>query len=195
MASKAVASFDTSSFLFLNEPDMCGYNSACISCNVALGQKCTDDIPAAVTLWNSYMAHQPGQLGTPAVSNAPSGIPWLQEFISQCTGCHFDFAQVHYYTGPGTPFSDFSDYVTKFHDAFNLPLWVTEFALAEGAGTQNQTMQFMTQAMDWMDEQVFVERYSWFIAGPNNVPNMVTNWGLTNEDGSLNALGVLYNTH
>lgn len=48
----------------------------------------------AASLWMQYIqplrAHDV-RLGSPAVSNAPSGIPWLSQFFGNCTKCTFDF--------------------------------------------------------------------------------------------------------
>ena len=37
------------------------------------------------------------QLGTPAVTNGPSGLTYLDNFASRCTGCIYNFVNVHYY--------------------------------------------------------------------------------------------------
>jgi hypothetical protein len=36
-------------------------------------------------------------LGAPAVTNGPSGLPWLKEFLGNCTGCQIDFVPLHWY--------------------------------------------------------------------------------------------------
>jgi hypothetical protein len=66
------------------------------------------------------------------------------------------------------------------------PVWITEFAITNG--TPAQQLDLLTKAMAWLDQQSFVERYSWFWAGPNTASSLV------NEDGSLAALGKAYNS-
>lgn len=49
----------------------------------------------AAQLWKSHL--QPlktkygVRLGLPAVTSAPSGRPWLRQFLALCTGCQYDF--------------------------------------------------------------------------------------------------------
>jgi hypothetical protein len=83
---------------------------------------------AAASLWVQYIqplrAHGV-RLGSPAVSNAPSGIPWLSQFFGNCTECTFDFIPIHWY---GEGLDNFKDYVESFYGKFSSPMWVTEFA-------------------------------------------------------------------
>ena len=39
------------------------------------------------------------QLGTPAVTNGggSTGLNYLEKFVGQCTGCTFNFINIHYY--------------------------------------------------------------------------------------------------
>jgi hypothetical protein len=82
----------------------------------------------AASIWMQYiqpLASQGVQLGAPAVSAAPGGTDWLQQFIAACTGCTFDFIPLHWY-GDGEQY--FEQYVENFYNQFNTPIWVTEWA-------------------------------------------------------------------
>lgn len=64
-------------------------------------------------------------------------------------------------------------------------VWITEFALS--GADEKANVEFLKRAMEWLDGNGDVERYSWFWAGP------YTGSALVNEDASLTALGRLYN--
>ncbi|KAG6813121.1 hypothetical protein H0H93_013499, partial [Arthromyces matolae] len=83
----------------------------------------------AAQLWKQYiqpLSASGVRLGAPAVTNGPSGIPWLSSFLSNCTGCTIDFIPFHWY---GDGVGNFYDYVWSMHGIFpQYPLWVTKFA-------------------------------------------------------------------
>lgn len=55
----------------------------------------------AASVYKKYMQPFKGQaaLGTPAVTNggSPGGLTFLEAFLDKCTGCTFDFINIHYY--------------------------------------------------------------------------------------------------
>lgn len=103
-------------------------------------------------MWKSYVEPLKSQglrLGTPAPSSAPSGKTWIQDWLSVCAGgCNPDFValrmwlfRVRYFfkktsvakTNVRKDWYDinatqFQLYLEDFHDTFNLPIWVTEWA-------------------------------------------------------------------
>jgi len=131
------------------------------------------------------------KFGSPAVTSVPDvSIPWLQSFIAQCNGCQIDFVCMHYY---GTDAQDFITYVTKFHQTFNKPVWVTEFAPWNFDGTpqidQQQVNAFMETVTQWMDSTDMVEHYFPFGVMPDMGSTGVgSTCQLMNADGTLNAL-------
>ena len=70
-----------------NEPDNAGQANLKVS--------------AAVTVHMKYLQPYYGtvQLGTPAVTNGggSTGLAYLEAFVEACTGCSFDFVNVHHY--------------------------------------------------------------------------------------------------
>lgn len=76
----------------------------------------------AAAVYKKYMQPFKGDaaLGTPAVTNggSPAGLTYLEAFLAQCTGCTFDFINVHYYLQRSdvntTQFAQaFKDYLDK----------------------------------------------------------------------------------
>jgi len=85
----------------------------------------------AVDAYRTYMMPYANSmsLGAPAVSNALTGLPWLQQFMALCTGCVIDFVPIHWYAG-----TDSYDYLYSYvADAAAIangrPLWITEVSV------------------------------------------------------------------
>lgn len=62
-------------------------------------------LAAAVAAWKEHMEPQKSlkekmYLGSPAVTNGPSGLTYLSYFMTACTGCTIDFINVHWYVPP-----------------------------------------------------------------------------------------------
>lgn len=51
------------------------------------------------------------KLGMAAVTNAPSGLEWVKEFVRLCPDCHFDFIPLHWYD---TKPENFQEYIVSF---------------------------------------------------------------------------------
>jgi len=150
----------------------------------------------AARLWKQYMdpMGQKGfRLGAPAVTSAPSGKPWLQRFFQACGGCRVDFIPIHWYGSDGNLFIS---YVNDIHNTFGKNVWVTEWACAEYGGPrcdQNHVYDFMGQTTQWLDQQPWVERFSWFGCRVNDIP--ATNALLNGDGNSRTGLGDQYAVH
>lgn len=82
----------------------------------------------AADAYRMYMNPFAGRayLGAPAVTNGPSGLPWLKQFFSLCTGCHIDFIPIHWYD-KATNVPYFKSYIEEAKAAAgSLNLWITE---------------------------------------------------------------------
>ncbi|KAJ7757058.1 hypothetical protein B0H16DRAFT_1689744 [Mycena metata] len=179
--------------LSFNEPELGGQS------NIPPGE--------AAQLWKQYIQPLKNvgvRLGSPAVSSAPAGIPWLASFIKMCTGCTIDFVVVHWF-GEGA--NNFIGYLESVHATFpQYSVWVTEFACTSGnsGGTYADTSWFieligwlldtaifLTAALKFLDDpaQAWIERYSWF-AFARNLDGLQSN--LLDRNGNLNALGTSY---
>ena len=80
-------------------------------------------------LWKAHIEPLKAQgilLGSPAPSGAPAGKQWLLDWMNACQGgCTVDFIAVHYYDINST---GFMEYLTDYHNTFQRPVWVTEWA-------------------------------------------------------------------
>lgn len=141
----------------------------------------------AASLWVQYIqplkAHGV-RLGSPAVSSAPSGIPWLSQFFGNCTECTFDFIPIHWY---GDGLDNFKDYVESFYDKFSSPVWVTEFAST--SSSVNEVEDFCTNAIAFLDGQNWIEGYAWFALYRQESGSY---YNLLDVNGQPNTLGDIY---
>ncbi|KIM26569.1 glycoside hydrolase family 128 protein [Serendipita vermifera MAFF 305830] len=156
-------------------------------------------VAEALPLWMEHLQPLKTQygvrLGTPATSSAPSGKNWTSDFLAACrnqTGCSVDFVALHYY---GTNATTMINYITDFHETFQLPIWVTEWACQDFTPEDEQcdqehTSLYMNITQTFMESTDWVERYSWFGALVDN-PVTPTNDLLTNS-GNITALGQQY---
>jgi len=169
----------SSAILGFNEPDNSGQSNI--------------DPQTAANLWNQYMQPLGGQyrLGAPAVTSAPSGIPWLQQFFSACSGCQIDFIPIHWY---GSNADYFTSYVSQVQSTFGKNIWVTEWACVQYGSDppcdQDSVNNFMNQTTSWLSQQDYVERYSWFGCRVSGIPDEDA---ILSDDGqSLSDLGNQY---
>ncbi|QRV90235.1 glycoside hydrolase family 128 protein [Ceratobasidium sp. AG-Ba] len=151
----------------------------------------------AANMWKTYLeplkAANPNiRLGSPAPSSRPDGIQWIWDFLGNCNGgCTLDFIALHYYDVNAT---DFIRHINEYHNAFQRPIWVTEWACQNfNNGPQcsyDEIAQFLKETQDYMDSTDWVERYAWFGAMANTPINKDT--GLMDKSGVINDLGRQY---
>src|SRR5580692_369881 len=144
--------------LGFNEPDMASQS------NMTPAQ--------ALSLWPQLMATG-RQLGSPAVADGgatPGG--WLDQFMSGAAarGYRVNFITLHWYGSDfatGAAVSQLQSYLQAVYARYHLPIWLTEFALANFGGspttpTQQQQAAFLTAATAMLQSLPFVQRYAWF---------------------------------
>ena len=104
------------------------------------------------------------RLGSPGMSSdlGRSG-PWLDRFLGQLEeGEKPDFVVVHWY---GRRWTDMRWFLEECRRRWGHALWVNEFAcsaMADGETTEAEVKDFMTEAVRWLEECEFVERYAYF---------------------------------
>jgi hypothetical protein len=105
------------------------------------------------------------RIGAPAItnSNRPNeGIPWLKQWFDACGGkCAVDFVNIHIY---GVDTITFLNHLLAVHNAFNKPVWITEFAFG---GSEDEINRQLGTVLDQIDNNAtfsFVERVSYFMA-------------------------------
>ncbi|KAK1236666.1 hypothetical protein PQX77_000022 [Marasmius sp. AFHP31] len=130
-------------------------------------------------LWKQYiqpLASSGAKLVTPGVTSAPQSKPWMVDFFKACDGCTFDAVSVHYY---GTSADDLITYITDFHNTFQKPIWLTEYACQNFSGgaqcSPDDIKNFMDKVKKFAEETEWVHQYCWFGAmhdmvdvNPNN---------------------------
>lgn len=160
----AVHTAGTLNILGFNEPDLTYSGSSNIlPANAAQGyltymQPFADivRIGAPNVLWNNYDSTSSG--------GDYSSRVWTSYFMGNCTGCHFDFACIHWYQdcepGNGQSGADwFTSNVTDAYNTLHLPIWITEF---QCYGSDDQQASFLESVIPWLDSQDYVERYAYF---------------------------------
>jgi len=146
----------------------------------------------AAQLWQQYI--QPLKaygytLVSPACSSRPNALPWMQEFMGNCTGCTVDIVGMHYYD---ITVAGFQSWVEEFYTTFNLPIWITEYADQNFNGPEQQTQDevnsFYSQMLAWFQETPWIEQY--FAFGlMTDMQGVSTCNQLMNSDGTPTALG------
>ncbi|KAK0194991.1 hypothetical protein F5146DRAFT_267904 [Armillaria mellea] len=118
-------------------------------------------------MWKTYIEplhsrFEGVRLGSPAPSGAPSGKTWLEQFLTECDGCIIDFIALHWYDVNS---SQFISYLQDFHETFDRPIWVTEWACQNFNDVNNQCSEeeiqvFLNVSQSFMDNTDWVERYA-----------------------------------
>ena len=87
------------------------------------------------------------KLGAPAVTGAPTGFNWLQNFFTHCAGnCSADFIPVHWYGN----FEGLASHVGQVRSTYkNMTMWLTEYALDHASLEDSQT--FYNQSSNFLD--------------------------------------------
>jgi hypothetical protein len=175
-------------FLGFNEPD--------------IDSQANMSVDQAVELWKTHVLPVKEKLkemrfGSPAVSNGPNGISWLQEFLTKLEGLDskgVDFIVIHYY---GPDVNQFKQHVSEVYQIFKKPIWITEFACTNWNSIapmkHEEVLNFMREALKFLDGKSFVERYSWFGA-MEDVGEAVGRSNGLQKDEKLSEAGKIYTT-
>ena len=136
------------------------------------------------------------KLVSPAVGNSSLYSAWdyLDVFFEACTDCRVDYIAVHKY---GKDTENFKTFIRESYQ-YGKPVWVTEYAGAGGyngsgwPNTADDHIEFLAKTTRWLESEVNVYRYAWFV-GRSGIG--INNWpynSLLGEDGATTALGELY---
>ncbi|KAM6495734.1 Glycosyl hydrolase catalytic core domain containing protein [Amanita muscaria] len=146
-------------------------------------------------MWRTYidpLKDQGYKLISPACTNAPSGIKWMQDFHAACQGCTVDRHALHWY---GINYQDMIDYLVQYHTAFpNQPIWVTEFACQDFSGQNRKcpnVWEFMAKVQSFMDNTPWIEAYFAF-GVMYDMYNVDPANQLLGGNGQPNSLGYYY---
>ncbi|KAI0637870.1 glycosyl hydrolase catalytic core-domain-containing protein [Trametes polyzona] len=148
-------------------------------------------------LWKAHIEPLKGlgvRLGAPAPSGAPQGKQWLLDWLDACQGgCTVDFVPLHWYDVNSTAFVQ---YLQDFHDTFQKPIWVTEWACqnfnhADQQCSLQDIVNFMNATQAFMDSTDWIERYAWFGA-MRNLQGVNQDNALMSLQGQITTLGQQY---
>ncbi len=162
-----------------------------------LSSQANMSVAQALDLWPQLMATGM-TLGSPAVADdgaTPGG--WLDQFMTgaKARGYRVNFITVHWYGGDfstGPAVQQLESYLRAIYDRYRLPIWVTEFALADYGGstptfpTEAKQAAFMTAAASMLDGLPYLQRYAWF-ALPTSAGSGTT--GLFNPGPAATEVG------
>ena len=137
------------------------------------------------------------RVGAPAIGgDSTAARAWLTAFMTGAQQQHLrvDFIPIHWY-GPPDP-ATFLSFVDSVHAQFNLPIWITEFAVKDSLNggatyTPAQVLSFMHAVLPALENRPYVERFSWF-AGIGVHPEALTASRLVDSNGNLTPLGQYY---
>jgi hypothetical protein len=174
-----VADGDVKFVLGFNEPD--GASQANMT------------VDEAIALWPRLEG-----IGVPLVSPATVNPTndWMQEFMQRADelDLRIDYVAVHHYGGANA--LAFVNKLKDTHQAYNRPIWVTEFAVADWNATspennrytEAEVVAFMEEALTALDDIDWVYRYSWFDG--RNAPLYTS--ALFDDEANITPVGEVY---
>ncbi|KXT01762.1 hypothetical protein AC578_2790 [Pseudocercospora eumusae] len=165
--------------LGFNEPDGCVNGGSCI------------DAETAAEVWIQQIEPLKDlgiQLGAPAVTGAPNGFVWLQNWFTACAGkCTPDFIPVHWYGN----FEGLASHVGQVNATYeNMTMWITEYAYAKADLEESQ--DFYNQSSAFFDRIDHITHYSYFGAFRSDVSKVGKNAAMLTEKGELTDIGAWY---
>lgn len=150
-------------------------------------------VDEAIALWPQLEA-----LGVPLVSPATvnPNNDWMVEFMEKAEeqNLRIDYVGVHHYGGANV--LAFINKLKETYNAYNRPIWVTEFAVADWNATspasnrysEVEVAAFIQEAMAALDDIDWVFRYAWFDG--RNAPLYTS--ALFDDSARITTIGQLY---
>jgi hypothetical protein len=145
-------------------------------------------IADALAAWPE-VARKAKLIGSPSMAGNPVTSEWFTTFMKARP--RVDFITVHWYKGADA--RKFINDMTAIHNAYKLPLWITEFAPQThvSAGekpdkfSQSDVNQFIREVVQWMENTPWIYRYAWHDAGSGTS-------ALFDDAGNLTPTGKAY---
>ncbi|KAK5107295.1 hypothetical protein LTR62_001424 [Meristemomyces frigidus] len=166
--------------LGFNEPDGCSNGGSCVDAQTA-AQTWIREIEPLKTKYKV-------SLGAPAVTGAPAGFTWLQNFFTACDGgCTPDFIPIHWFGN----FEGLASHVGQVNATYeNMTMWVTEYGYPEMS--LSATEDFFNQSTSFFDRIDYITNYSYFGAFRSSVSNIGPNAAMLSKKGKLTKIGAWY---
>lgn len=181
----------------INHVDNVGYENVVLGFNEPDGAKQANmTVDQAIQNW-SLLVNTGRRVGSPATASNPTKAgSWFANFmtVAKAGGLRVDFIAVHWYAPPNV--ASFLNELDTLYQQYNLPIWITEFAVADWTATTGSKFSvddvtaFMKAVVPELNKRPYVERFAWKTRATSDV-NMGTS-ALFNDDGSLTALGAVY---
>ncbi len=149
-------------------------------------------VDEAISLWPKLSAAA-GRIGSPAPAHALA--PWMRSFMQEAEAARLkiDFVAVHWYGKPRP--QALLRFLARVHAAYNRPIWLTEFAVANWksqTGVDPAIVQgFMREVIPQLEALPYVERYAWYSSACRRRPAMSGSF-LFDKAGNLTELGRIY---
>lgn len=164
-----IAKYGSPYIMSFNEPDDCDAQSGQYG---FAGSPKLCDVDEAVRLHKNFMKTGMRIVSPGGREEAPFG--WLEEFYNKAKAqdVRIDVIAVHWYDWGSSPvanpkptalqvFNRFKAYLTRVHDLYGLPIWITEFN-ANPARSQAINAGFLELALPYLESLDYIERYCWF---------------------------------
>jgi Glycosyl hydrolase catalytic core len=156
-------------------------------------------VDVALERWSLLQAAVPDEsvvLVSPSCAH-PSE-EWMQSFMNgiQSNGKRVDWVGVHWYGGASFP--AFCAKMMEFHQLYQRPLLITEFAPADWSAktvsdnrfSSSVVLAFMKQALPWLEAQDWIVGYAWFSFDMDSPAGNCS--ALFDRNGELTACGRYY---
>lgn len=160
-----------------------------------LASQANMSVDEAINLWPKLQATGL-RLGSPATIKP--NAKWMDEFMTkaQLKRLRIDFVTMHCYQWPDT--EDFLRKLDLLHEKWGLPVWVTEYAVADFSATslsnnrysRTDVNTYMKETVQGMRERPWVERFAWKTRAASD-PKMGTS-ALFDHRGWRTSTGKLY---
>jgi hypothetical protein len=151
-ALKAAKDSSSPMLLTFNEPD--------------LPQQGNMSVDEALSHWDQLEATGK-KLSSPAVSNGPDGVKWLDDFMSkaQASGKQVDSIALHWYGSSGSSTQQNLDamkaYINQVHEKYpDKPINLTEFGIDASGLTANKDQAFLDGAEKMLNGMDYVQMYA-----------------------------------
>jgi hypothetical protein len=138
------------------------------------GEQATMSVDEALGYWDQLEATGK-QLSSPAVTNGPNGVIWIDEFMSKAAtaGKRVDSISLHWYGSSAQPTADkvaaLKDYIESVHKKYpDKPINLTEFGVDASGLTAGKDQAFLTEAEKMLNGLDYVQMYAPYGTGDIN---------------------------
>ncbi|WP_329059715.1 glycoside hydrolase family protein [Amycolatopsis sp. NBC_01480] len=150
-------------------------------------------VDTALSLW-PQLEGTGLRLGAPAVAfGGDVAGGWLDQFMSgaRARGYRVDFIPLHWYGGDfsSAATGELQSYIEAVHNRYQLPIWVTEYALTDFSvsppryPSSAEQADFAAQSAAMLQGLSYVERYAWFSLSTTTSPTGLYTGTTPNETG------------